>query len=385
MKFLSQLFEARGTDLTSKSFVEARRKLVFIYIIIIALIIMLFSTLTINAVNQRFAEHTLSPNEQIKMTAEAAKNLAQTVFPEEEILRTEYDNENHQLLYEVYFTGGSKVAVDLMTGNILPDEAEHSNVLNFLYDDLAELISWLGLFVFLVTAISSIFIANATLSPIAESVFKQKRFVSDAAHELRNPLASLQTTLESYLRSGKKSEQLTESVAQDLLSEVKRLITTSESLLALEQVGMRVKQITECLVSENLDKTLFRLEPLIKENNISVIKEISKLPLKIDSVELDTILYNLIHNAIKYSSKNAELKITWNGKDLTVADNGFGIAPEHLPYIFDRFYKVDQARGFNNNSNGLGLALVLEIVNSYNGKIEVESEVEKGTKFTIKF
>lgn len=386
MKFLSQLFEARGTDSTSSAFKQARRKLIAIYLLIIAVVILLFSVLVVLQVNQRELANQFSPHTEITLNTSEAQLAASLDKPNAKITSTEYELTDGVLIYEVYFDDGDSVFVNVASGKILPnlEKVEVDSLFNKLTDDTYEIVSWLGLIVFLLASVGSIVVANITLKPIAVSVQKQKRFVSDAAHELRNPLAALQITLESYVRSDDKSLSLNESVAEDLLSEVKRLIATSESLLAFEQTEMSKKNPTSCLVKKSLDEVTGRLETLLEVKNIVIEKDISDVPIRISAQDLDTILYNLLHNAIKFSHQNSTIIVVWDGSGLTVSDTGVGIEAQDLPYIFERFYKVDKARSFTTNSSGLGLALVAEIVRSYGGTVDVQSVIGKGTKFIMR-
>ncbi len=385
MKFLSQLFEARGTNWTSKAFKAARFKLILLYLVIIALVITLFATLVVLQVNEKADSQKIPANSKIILSAQEAKNLAQTLKPKEIIEDAEYVLEENTLHYIVGFSDGEDVEVDLLIGKaqLGQDGVGGESFSELFTDDINERIGWIGISVFLLASLGSITIASMTLQPIAISIRKQKQFVSDASHELRNPLASLKTTLESYVRSSDKSLSLSESVACDLLEEVERLIATSESLLALERQEKQAKKIEFCDVSNNLARVLQSLQNDLNIKSITVIKNIASVPLKISSVDLDTILYNLLHNAVKFSGKNSEITVSWSGKELVVSDTGQGINAEHIPHIFERFYKADQARTFNSNSNGLGLALVYEIITSYGGTIAVESTFNEGASFTV--
>ncbi len=389
MKFLSQLFEDRATNWTSKSFSQARLKLVGLYLCIIAAVILLFAYLVVLQVTDNINQSKLPPDSQIVLTAQDAQSEAAELKPEHAIVSTEYSLEDNTLLYTVTFDDSTDVEVDLLTGTARTeeqiDESTTVGLFELVTDEIDEVIWWLGLLVFSIASLGSIFVAQATLRPIAQSVRRQKQFVSDAAHELRNPLASLQTTLESYIRDEDRSLVFNQSVAEDLLTEVKRLIRTSESLLQFEHQEKRVKQVIPCDVLQSVEATKVRLHTALQAKNTHFKLTIAQTPLLIDPFDLETILYNLIHNAVKFSHTNPTIEVTWNGSELTITDNGIGIDAKHLPYIFERFYKGDTSRSFTSLSNGLGLALVHDIVTSYQGTISVVSELNKGTTFTIIF
>lgn len=384
MKSLLQLFVAQGTDSTTSSFNQARFKLVSLYLVILAIVISVFAYLVVLQVNQKIDSQRLRADSQIVLNANEALGRAQKLVPNSTVETTTYSLEDNTLLYKVKFSEGTDVEVNLLTGYTqIGDQGEHiTTLLELLTDDVTKIIWWIAGGVFLMASIGSLLIAQITLKPIAISSQKQKRFVSDAAHELRNPLASLQMTLESFLRSSSKTPELTQSVTEDMLHEVKRLISTSESLLKLEGVEKRLKDVKPTDVSDVLNNVLKRLQFDLHKKSINVLQKISSETIIIDADDLDMILYNLLHNAIKFSADNTEITVEWGGKRLAVSDNGMGIAEKHLQHIFERFYKADSARS-DLNSNGLGLALVSDIIHSYRGAIAVQSEPNKGSTFTI--
>jgi signal transduction histidine kinase len=370
----------------SKAFKTARRKLILIYLLIIAVAILLFSFLILIQVDQRDYDSTLSPQSDIILSTIEAREYAKTQRPNSEISEAEYEVENGKLLYEVHFDNGESLYVDVTTGVIdqRTDDGSPDTLYHLLTDDINEIVFWLGLIVFLLASGGSLIVANATLSPISVSAQKQKRFVSDAAHELRNPLAALQTTLESYIRSDSK-KHFDETVAQELLGEVKRLISTSESLLSFEKVET-IKERQACNMASYVDDVSKRLQGKLEIKNLTLKKNVTSTPIDINPNDLEAILYNLLHNAIKFSNNGDAITVSWDGIKLTVSDTGRGIEAKHIPHIFERFYKADQARTLETeHSDGLGLALVQEIVTSYKGKITVVSELGKGTTFIITF
>ncbi len=387
MKFLSQLFADRDTDWTSKAFAKARLKLVLLYVSIIAAVIGLFAILVVLQVTEKIDSQQLPPNSQIVVSTKDARLEAQKLIPTADIESTKYSLEDNTLLYKVTFSDDSEAEVDLLTGEArIGDEKESgTSLIELLTDNIIKVIWWIGAGVFLIASFGSLLIAQATLRPIKDSLIKQKRFVSDASHELRNPLAAIKTTLESYTREKNRDKQFNDEVAHDLLVEVERLIGTSESLLTLESHEKRRRTVTNVAVHAVIDVVRSRLKENLEEKHITITSKVGDASLHIDQHDLETIIYNLVHNAIKFSPADTEIVISSSKNQLIVKDQGHGIESKHLPYIFERFYKADDARSFDTSSNGLGLALVAEIVHSYGGTISVESEVGKGTAFTMKF
>jgi len=131
------------------------------------------------------------------------------------------------------------------------------------------------------------------------------------------------------------------------------------------------------------------LRVLAKKKNITIeVRELEK-PIVIygDESKLEKVLLNLVRNAIKYTNRNGLIEI-WTDKDnegarINVKDNGIGIPEKDLPYIFERFYRVDKARSRNEGGTGLGLSIVKWAVEAHGGKVTVESELNRGSLFTV--
>ncbi len=381
MKFLSPLFAARATDSTSNTIRNARRRLVLLYAGMTGLIVLFFSIMTIFAVGERMHDQSISDTNEIQLTTEAARELAQHAYPTKKIIQTKFEMRERNLFYEVYFED-TEVYVDLATGEVFNNEPPHPFAVGILYDELPELIGWIALLVFALSLSASIFVANKTLEPVLESSQKQKRFIADAAHELRNPLAALKTTIDSYTRSQTSTPELSMAVAIDLQHEVDRLIATSNALLALEQ-AQQPSVPKKCVVRDHIVTTIERLTPLLSEKNIALSETCDQETLLINPASLDSILYNLLHNAVKFSHTGDQIAVQWLNHTLTVRDTGIGIDQKHLPMIFERFYKADNSRNFNQSGSGLGLALVKELVTSSHGAIDIASSVETGTTVTV--
>jgi signal transduction histidine kinase len=250
-----------------------------------------------------------------------------------------------------------------------------------LTDDFDEMVLSIGLCVFLVAALLCVYVANKTLAPIARNVEKQKRFVSDAAHELRNPLAAMHARIESVLRT--PSPHIEKEVLSDVLSETKRLITLSEYLLAFEQNERTGAGSERTLLKKHIETISRLLEPATKDKRITVHIDVENIYVTLSAPDLETVLYNLLHNSVKFTPNGGTITLTQRGNTLTIADSGIGIRKENIPYLFDRFYKGDASR--TTDGSGLGLSLVSEILRRYAATIAVESVVGKGTVFTIVF
>ena len=128
-------------------------------------------------------------------------------------------------------------------------------------------------------------------------------------HELRNPLSAMHASLESYVRAGATSKDFNKSIAQDLLSEVKRLIALSESLLAFESREKTKRSIEDCNVKEVLESVLVSLRHSKDAKELKIVTELTNAPMHINSRDLYTIVYNLLHNAFKFSKINSTVSI----------------------------------------------------------------------------
>jgi signal transduction histidine kinase len=134
-----------------------------------------------------------------------------------------------------------------------------------------------------------------------------------------------------------------------------------------------------------VEEILSRLKSNIIEKKIEIKKSIDANHLFIDKLDLELIIYNLLHNAIKFSNIGGVVTIKWHNKILSIHDNGIGISADKIPFIFDRFYKSDDSRNTSGSGSGLGLSIVKEILVRYKVDIKVKSEVKKGTEFVITF
>jgi two-component system sensor histidine kinase CiaH len=245
-------------------------------------------------------------------------------------------------------------------------------------------------FVFLIGGFSSYFLAGKTLYPIQKSLEKQKSFVANAAHELKTPLTAIKTSLEVSLMS-KKINSESKKIIKENLEDVDSLTRLTENLLSLA----RIEEDDFVLSFENVDlskvvsRAVGHVRPLAKLKNIKIIVSHKKnLSIFGNEDALVEVLMVILDNAIKYSNKDTTIKLVIGNKGkknfIKVIDQGMGIDKKHLSQIFDRFYRVDQAR-VNHSGYGLGLSVAKKIMNQHDGSIDVESTLAKGSTFTLVF
>lgn len=232
-------------------------------------------------------------------------------------------------------------------------------------------------------------LAGVTLEPIRLSHEEQKRFVGDAAHELKTPIAALQTSLEVNLMD-KSLDQTVREVLKENLNDVRALQALSDNLLKLARVDGKNLQFKPIVVIDCLKKTIKAVNPLAKKKKIEiqVINQAQKARVMGDYYGLKDVLTILLDNAIKYSKRMTKVKISIKLKKhsvlIVVADQGCGIAKEFLPHIFDRFYQVDKARSKDSGSGvGLGLAVAKKTMDQLSGSIKVSSVLNQGSVFTL--
>jgi len=225
-----------------------------------------------------------------------------------------------------------------------------------------------------------------------ERSFKQiRQFTSDASHELKTPLTVMRGEIEVALRGELTKEEANE-VLLSTLEEIDRMSSIVQKLLTLARADDERGEaaLNPVRIDIVLADSLRLLEKVAAKKGVSIeLASTEALTVVADELRLSQVIANLIDNSIKYTPKEGSVKVLLAaGYDLAilkVIDTGVGIADEDLPHLFDRFYRVDKARTREMGGVGLGLSICKEIVESFGGAIEVESELGKGTIFTVRF
>jgi signal transduction histidine kinase len=225
---------------------------------------------------------------------------------------------------------------------------------------------------------------------LEESFNQIRRFTSDASHELKTPLTILRGEIEIALQTQKKPEQY-QIILASALEEAERLSNVVETLLELSRAD--AGQVKMTFQEQNIAKLIMDIsedaEILAEQKNIWVEKRIPQtVTATFDSARLHQAILNIVDNAIKYTNENGKISIELTEDEkyaiLKVSDTGIGIPKNQLPYIFDRFYRVDKARSQETRGTGLGLSIVKWIIDVHKGKIDIKSQLHYGTSFTIK-
>ena len=221
---------------------------------------------------------------------------------------------------------------------------------------------------------------NDMLDEVEEAFNEQSRFVSDASHELRTPLTALQGHLRMIKRWGKNDKERLEKSLDICISETERLTKIVGDLLTLSRCDNEIINLSEIEKIQAKQIILQIIEHYKILNNTTKFKLImdENLMLKIKQDHLKQILIIFIDNAIKYNDKDEcviDINIFEKNENIlfNIRDNGKGIPKDEIPYILNRFYKVDKSRK-NNNSFGLGLSIADKIISLYGGNIKIYSE-----------
>lgn len=231
-------------------------------------------------------------------------------------------------------------------------------------------------------------LAGRTLSPIQKMLEEQKRFVGDASHELRTPLTALKSMLEVGLRDKKMGIKEARELISESIEETDKLKNLSDSLLELARENKLKISFEKIKVAEIVGEAIKKVGVNSKKKKIKVVSAVNGTIIKGNKDKLSELLVILLDNAIKYSPKNSQIKVSARkGKKqviIKVSDQGQGISEKDLPHIFERFYRADSARTHQSvGGYGLGLAIAKKIVDEHKGRISVTSIENKGSEFKI--
>ncbi|MEJ2663579.1 MAG: ATP-binding protein [Spirochaetia bacterium] len=220
----------------------------------------------------------------------------------------------------------------------------------------------------------------------------RKEFAMNVSHELRTPLTSIKGFVETILEKSIKNPLETKRFLSIIEQQTDRVIAIVDDLMSLARLEKDTERGSIELSPLGIDEVIQRArgacESAAREKEI-VLRVTCEKDLRIQGnpLLLEQALVNLIDNAIKYSDKKSEISLqgTRLGGDIVirVSDHGCGIPEEHLPRIFERFYRVDKARSSELGGTGLGLAIVKHIAQAHGGRAEVESRVDEGSTFSI--
>lgn len=231
-------------------------------------------------------------------------------------------------------------------------------------------------------------IYNEMLDELSLSFQRQQQFVFDASHEMRTPIQAIEGHLSLLKRWGKNDAEVLDESLDVSLAELARMKKMMEELLQLaktEEVGTAQKIEVLTLLTELKREFMMRSENI----NVSILSNEERVYIWITEQAFLQIARNFMENSVRYGKENVLITITLHvdGNNIFIefSDNGIGIGEEHLPFIFDRFYRVDDARGSESGGTGLGLSITKMLIEKYNGNVEVISSIGNGTTFIVEF
>jgi len=228
---------------------------------------------------------------------------------------------------------------------------------------------------------------NNMVARIEAAFEAQRRFVADAAHELRTPLTALQGSLEVLLRGSQDDPAAVARLTQGMYREVTRLARLCEQLLDLTRINTSAPIHKEPVELQAFFNEFIQLARLLARERNVVLEAGPSITVPADSDALRQVLFNLVDNAVQHTERGGSIALGWRispGEvEIWVADDGEGIAPEDLPHIFEAFYRGDRSHSRRRGGTGLGLTLARALIEAHGGRIEVDSQVGEGTRFTI--
>jgi heavy metal sensor kinase len=232
---------------------------------------------------------------------------------------------------------------------------------------------------------------NDMIARLDRSFHRMKQFSNDVSHEFKTPLAIMKSEIHVILRKKRKTPEYIKTLTS-ILEEVNSLQKIIDHLLLLSETDEKSSDIPFSSVS--VDKIVLEVfEDIqgiaVKKNLRFVLKKIQEVELQGVETLLRMAFYNLFENAVKYTGDGGEVEILLENKpgfaQFSIKDSGIGIPADELPFIFDRFYRVDKSRSKRMGSAGLGLSIVDRIIRLHNGKIKAASTPGKGSTFVIVF
>jgi signal transduction histidine kinase len=231
---------------------------------------------------------------------------------------------------------------------------------------------------------------NARLDALSDAEKEQQQFIADVSHELRTPLTVLRGTLEVALEEDRPAEEYRESIGNALL-EIRHLARISQNILFLargESGRVTLSFSNQDLVRFVSDVTR-ELAPAAADHELDLSVGVPDEPVIgfVDPGRMQQVLHNLLENSMRYTpaggSVRVELTRTKREARIEVRDTGVGIPEADLPFVFERFFRSDRARRAYSGGSGLGLSIVRWIVEAHKGRVEVRSEVDRGTTVAV--
>ncbi|WP_151733502.1 sensor histidine kinase [Paenibacillus tengchongensis] len=247
-----------------------------------------------------------------------------------------------------------------------------------------------GVLMLVILYFSSRYFANRSIRPVQEAFNKQKQFIADASHELKTPLAVINTNTEVLLANPEETVGQQSKWLHYIKSETERMAKLTSDLLYLTEMDdSRASMIHAPFdISEAVENIILTMEAVIFEKNVALDYDIEPdLSVQGSSEQIKQVVMILLDNAVKYSGPGGKVTLLLQKQHhevvLAVSNTGEGIAPEHLTRIFDRFYRTDTSRSRKQGGHGLGLAIAKSIIDQHRGRIYAKSVPGESATFYV--
>jgi len=269
----------------------------------------------------------------------------------------------------------------------IPDVSISQAIVDIAQDILLNRFLTIDILIIFLVVVLGFLLTRKTLAPIKANMQKQKRFIADASHELRTPIAVIISGLEVNLNNKNLTLESAKKTMEDTLSEMREFSKLSSNLLDISKYDTPIKTEYEPIKINEL------LKSIIEKNKIIIKDRGLKIETRIDSdavidgnkIELERVFYNILDNAIKYNKTDGNIfvsdKVSLNKYIVTISDDGCGISKDIINKIFDSFFRGDISR--NTAGAGLGLTISKKIIENHKGTISIKSQENKGTSVII--
>lgn len=242
------------------------------------------------------------------------------------------------------------------------------------------------------SAAGGILLTRQAMQPVEQGFQRLKQFTANASHELRGPLMAIKSNVAVALKYPEGMRATDAEKFKAIASAATQMTQLTEDLLLLARTEKLARENCQPVDLERILDSLVQLNaPRTQEKriNLKVVCLTSDLYLLGEPAHLSRLFFNLIENALQYTSEGGTVEIQASSEDhylqVNVQDTGIGIAPEHLRHVFDRFWRADQSRSYWAGGSGLGLVIAQAIAQKHGGLITVTSQVEVGSCFTVRF
>ena len=233
-------------------------------------------------------------------------------------------------------------------------------------------------------------VVKESLKKIEFEKMVRQEFFTNVSHELKTPITSIRGYVELLENDMAANEEMKKEFLYRIKKEAQNMANLINDILMISRLETKEAEVTikDIRITPLVNEVIASLKPMAAQNNITIEVNCQPLTIKANDGRMNELLNNLISNAIKYNKPNGKVNIIikkeGNEVIFIVEDTGVGIPEESKARVFERFYRVDKGRSKKMGGTGLGLSIVKHIVNYYGGTIQLESELGKGSKFTVR-